>query len=146
MRYGMMIELEKCVGCMACVSACKEQWDTGPGASRDWVYTYEHGRRGENLGITFYPGLCMHCEDHPCTRDCPTGATYRNEKGVVVVNPEVCIGCGNCVSGCAYGARSYDLRRPGRSRGRPREADPAIRSEAARYRRGEPGSQGLLFR
>ncbi len=108
MRYGMMIELEKCVGCMACVSACKEQWDTGPGASRDWVYTYEHGRRGENLGITFYPGLCMHCEDHPCTRDCPTGATYRNEEGVVVVNPEVCIGCGNCVSGCAYGARSYD--------------------------------------
>lgn len=108
MRYGMMIELEKCIGCMACVSACKEQWDSGPGAARDWVYTYEHGRRGEDLGITFYPGLCMHCEDHPCTRDCPTGATYRNEEGVVVVNPDVCIGCGNCVSTCAYGARSFD--------------------------------------
>jgi len=108
MRYGMMIELEKCVGCLACVSACKEQWDTGPGAARDWVYTYEHGRRGEDLGITFYPGLCMQCEDRPCTRDCPTGATYRNENGVVVVNPDVCIGCGNCVSGCAYGARRFD--------------------------------------
>lgn len=108
MRYGMMIELEKCVGCMACVSACKQKWATGPGAARDWVYTYEHGRREEDLGITFYPGLCMHCEEHPCTRDCPTGATYRNENGVVVVDPDVCIGCGSCVSACAYGARSFD--------------------------------------
>ncbi len=108
MRYGMMIELEKCIGCFACVSACKEQWDSGPQAERNWVYTYEHGRRDRDLGISFYPGLCMHCKQHPCTVDCPSGATYRDENGVVVVDPNICIGCGNCLSNCAYGARKYD--------------------------------------
>lgn len=110
-RYAMLIEAEKCVGCMACVSACAEQWDTGPGAARDWVHTFEHGTRGQDLGITFYPGLCMHCAQHPCTADCPVGATWMNDRGVVVVDPRLCIGCGNCVSTCAYGARHFDPRK-----------------------------------
>jgi Fe-S-cluster-containing dehydrogenase component len=109
MRYGMMIELDKCIGCMACVSSCKERWDSGPNAARDWVRTYEHGTRGQDLDITFYPGLCNQCADHPCTTDCPTDATFVDARtGVVVVDPEVCIGCGNCVSMCPYGARSPD--------------------------------------
>ncbi|MBI5549332.1 MAG: cytochrome b/b6 domain-containing protein [Deltaproteobacteria bacterium] len=108
MRHSMMIDLEKCVGCMACVSSCKQRWGTGPGAARDWVHTFEHGTRGKDLSLTFYPGLCMQCEQHPCTLDCPTGATFVNAQGVVVVDPDVCIGCGNCISGCAYGARHAD--------------------------------------
>jgi len=104
----MMIDLDRCIGCLACVSVCKERWDTGPGGARDWVYEYEHGRRGVDLGVTFYPGLCMQCEQHPCTEDCPTGATFMDERGVVVVDPDVCIGCANCVSTCAYGARHPD--------------------------------------
>jgi formate dehydrogenase gamma subunit len=104
----MMIDLTKCVGCRACVSACKEQWDSGPGAARDWVHTYETGARGRDLAVTFYPGLCMQCAEHPCTTDCPTGATYMNAQGVVVVDPDVCIGCGNCISNCPYGARHFD--------------------------------------
>jgi formate dehydrogenase gamma subunit len=111
MRYGMMIELDRCVGCQACVSACKERWDSGPGAARDWVMEIEHGRRGSDLGLTFYPGLCNHCDDHPCTDGCPTEATYMNEHGVVVVDPDVCIGCGNCISLCPYGARHTDARK-----------------------------------
>lgn len=109
MRYGMMIELDKCVGCLACVSACKERWDSGRDAARDWVNQFEHGsREAGDLDITFYPGLCMQCEDHPCTLDCPTGATYADENGVVIVDKDVCIGCGNCVPMCPYGARSPD--------------------------------------
>lgn len=109
MRYGMMIELDKCVGCLACVSACKERWDSGPGAARDWVATFEHGSREKrDLGVVFYPGLCNQCEDHPCTLDCPTGATFANENGVVLVDPQICIGCGNCVPMCPYGARTPD--------------------------------------
>ncbi|MEI7893584.1 MAG: 4Fe-4S dicluster domain-containing protein [Myxococcales bacterium] len=104
MRLGMLIELDRCVGCLACVSSCKERWDTGPGAARDWVVTFEHQR----LGLTFYPGLCMQCSDHPCTTECPTGATYRRNDGIVVVDPDVCIGCGNCISLCPYGARRID--------------------------------------
>jgi sulfite dehydrogenase (quinone) subunit SoeB len=107
-RYAMMIDLERCVGCAACVTACVEQWDSGEGAARCWVHTLEHGARGQDLGLTFYPGQCMQCEDHPCTADCPTGATFMDDRGVVVVEPGVCVGCGNCVSTCVYGARSYD--------------------------------------
>lgn len=108
MRYAMLIDLGECVGCQACVTSCKEQWDTGPGAARSWVRSIESGTRGEDLAMTFYPGLCMQCEAHPCTNDCPTGATWMNDNGVVVVDPAVCIGCGSCVSNCPYGARQVD--------------------------------------
>ncbi|MCP4679623.1 MAG: 4Fe-4S ferredoxin [Deltaproteobacteria bacterium] len=109
MRRAMMIDLDKCVGCQACVTSCKERWDSGPGAARNWVHEYENEGNEGVLGITFYPGLCMQCKDHPCTEDCPTGATYMDEKtGIVMVDPDVCIGCGNCVSMCAYGARNVD--------------------------------------
>ena len=109
MRHAMSIDLELCIGCKACVSACKEQWDSGPGAARDWVSTIESGKRGQDLAVSFYPGLCMQCEEHPCTVDCPTGATYADPKtGVVMVDAGVCIGCGNCVSSCPYGARHVD--------------------------------------
>ena len=108
MRRAMMIDLDLCVGCKACVTACKELWDSGPGAARDWVHEYEGGSREQGLALTFYPGVCMQCEDHPCTTDCPTGATYMAEDGVVVVDPNVCIGCGNCVSTCVYDARRLD--------------------------------------
>jgi sulfite dehydrogenase (quinone) subunit SoeB len=111
MRHAMFIDLEKCVGCQACVSACKQQWGSGPGAARCWVHTFEQGQRGKDLSITFYPGLCMQCEQHPCTEDCPSGATYVNDKGVVVVDADLCIGCGNCISGCAYGARHVDAEK-----------------------------------
>jgi len=108
MRHAMMIDLDLCVGCQACVSACKEQWDTGPGGARDWVHTFETGTREKDLAVTFFPGLCMQCEAHPCTVDCPTGATRVDANGVVVVDADVCIGCGNCVSTCPYGARHVD--------------------------------------
>jgi len=108
MRHAMMIDLDLCVGCRACTSACKEQWDSGPGSARNWVRTLETGRRGEDLAVTFYAGLCMQCEDAPCTRACPTGATHVNENGVVVVDADVCIGCGSCVGACPYGARTID--------------------------------------
>jgi formate dehydrogenase gamma subunit len=111
MRHAMLVDLDLCVGCKACLSACKEQWDTGPGGARDWVDTFETGRRGEDLGLTFYPGLCMQCEEHPCTTDCPTGATRVDGNGVVVVDADVCIGCGNCISSCPYGARHVDAEK-----------------------------------
>ncbi len=90
MRLAMSIDLDRCVGCQACVSACKEQWDSGPGAARDWVRTFESGTRGKDLAVSFYPGLCMQCEDHPCTADCPSGATYVDARtGVVLVDAQL---------------------------------------------------------
>jgi formate dehydrogenase gamma subunit len=107
----MMIELDKCIGCQACVTACKARWKTAPEARRDWVLTIEHDDPTRGVGITFYPGLCNQCADHPCTSDCPTGATFVDGNGVVVVDPDLCIGCGNCVPMCPYSARSADGRK-----------------------------------
>lgn len=107
-RYSMMIDLDECVGCQACVTSCRERWDSGAGAGRNWVRTFESGTRGEDLAVTFYPGLCMQCESHPCTLECPTGATFLDSYGVCVVDSDLCIGCGNCVDACPYGARSVD--------------------------------------
>ena len=98
---------DPCAGCQACVTACKERWDSGPGAARDWVIELEHGRRGVDLGLTFFPGLCNHCDDHPCTAECPTGATWANAQGVVVVDPDICIGCGYCFYACPFGAPQF---------------------------------------
>jgi formate dehydrogenase gamma subunit len=109
MRLAMAIDLDRCIGCKACVSACKEQWDSGPGAARCWVDSFEGGTRERGLTLSFYPGVCMQCEDHPCTTDCPTGATAVDPRtGVVMVDADACIGCANCIPCCPYGARSYD--------------------------------------
>ncbi|HYG67404.1 MAG TPA: 4Fe-4S dicluster domain-containing protein, partial [Anaeromyxobacteraceae bacterium] len=108
----MLVDLDRCIGCQACVSACqaaKGGWDRGPTAARNWVATLETGTRAAgDLAVTFYPGLCMQCEAHPCTLACPTGATSVDANGVVVVDRDLCIGCGSCVAACPYGARRVD--------------------------------------
>jgi len=123
-KLGLVIDLDICVGCHACATSCKE-WNasgySGPltdsdpyGANPDgvWfnrVHTYEvKGSAGDSLTVNF-PRSCLHCDDAPCVTVCPTGASFkRAEDGIVLVNPDTCIGCKLCSWACPYGAREYD--------------------------------------
>ena len=104
-RYGMLIVLRRCIGCHACSVACKSEFDVPLGSTRSWVEYTEKGTY-PNVKRSFLPRLCNHCTHPPCVDVCPVGATWkREEDGIVVVDPELCIGCGYCVLACPYDAR-----------------------------------------
>jgi Fe-S-cluster-containing dehydrogenase component len=122
-KLGLVIDLDTCVGCHACAVSCKE-WNTGGyfapltdhnpydedafGVWLNRVHSYEAGDGADGLTVNF-PRSCLHCEDAACVTVCPTGASYkRAEDGIVLVNPDTCIGCKLCSWACPYGAREYD--------------------------------------
>ncbi|MFQ6017801.1 MAG: sulfate reduction electron transfer complex DsrMKJOP subunit DsrO [Kiloniellaceae bacterium] len=104
-RYGMVIDLRKCTGCQACSIACKAEFDVPLGNFRSWVEYVEKGTY-PNVSRNFVPRLCNQCNHPPCVSVCPTGATWkREEDGIVVVDPDICIGCKYCIQACPYNAR-----------------------------------------
>ena len=104
-RYGMLIDLRRCIGCHACSVACKSEFDVPLGSTRSWVEYIEKGTYPE-VKRSFLPRLCNHCTHPPCVDVCPAAATWkREEDGIVVVDSDLCIGCGYCVLACPYDAR-----------------------------------------
>ena len=123
-KLGLVIDLDTCVGCQACVVNCKE-WNTGgygaplsdqnpygsdpTGAWLNRVHGFE-ASQGEQSRMIHFPRSCLHCSDAACVTVCPTGASYkRTEDGIVLVDESMCIGCGLCAWACPYGARELDL-------------------------------------
>jgi Fe-S-cluster-containing dehydrogenase component len=124
MKLGLAIDIDACVGCHACATACKEwngaslmaggapDYDAyGAQPSGVWfnrVRHYEAGDYPANRTLNV-PMSCMHCEDADCVTVCPTGASYkRAEDGIVLIDPEKCMGCNYCAWACPYGARELD--------------------------------------
>lgn len=104
-RYAMVIDLRRCIGCDACMVACKAEFDVPLGVFRTWV-PYKVVGTYPNVKKQFLPRLCNHCDDPPCVRACPVGATYKVEDGgFVLQNYERCIGCKACMASCPYNAR-----------------------------------------
>ncbi len=103
-RYGMVIDVRRCIGCHACSVACKAENAVPPGVWRTWVKIGEKGRY-PNVGVSFLPLLCNNCESPICIRNCPTQATYQREDGIVMVDPHRCIGCKYCIASCPYDVR-----------------------------------------
>jgi len=104
MRYAMAIDTKKCVGCSDCVVACQIENDVPHGFCRDWIVEKVVGTYPE-LSMEIRSERCNHCENAPCVRCCPTGASYIAEGGVVLVEAAKCIGCGACIESCPYDAR-----------------------------------------
>ncbi|MDH5445734.1 MAG: 4Fe-4S dicluster domain-containing protein [Gammaproteobacteria bacterium] len=122
-QLALVIDLNVCVGCHACVTSCKEWNTSGPAGSMcddnpygqdptgtffNRVQTYEIGEFPTTETLHF-PKSCLHCEDPPCVPVCPTGASYkREEDGIVLVDYDKCIGCRYCSWACPYGVREID--------------------------------------
>ena len=105
-RYGMVIDLKFCIGCNSCTMACKAAHGTQPGVFWNKVLEKESGKY-PNVTRLFIPILCNHCQKPLCETVCPTGATHKNEDGLVLVDYDNCIGCKACITACPYEARTY---------------------------------------
>jgi tetrathionate reductase subunit B len=105
-RYVMVIDGRACLNCQACTVACKAENNVPVGDSRNWVRETEQGRYPD-VSVQMEPGQCMQCANPPCVRVCPTGASYIDRDGLVLVNPANCIGCRYCMEACPYDARYF---------------------------------------
>lgn len=103
-RYGMVIDLKKCVGCNACVVACKAEHNSPNDIMHTQVLEKEIGEFPQSNRL-FVPVLCNHCENPICCEVCPSEATYQRDDGVVVIDYKKCIGCCACIENCPYRVR-----------------------------------------
>jgi Fe-S-cluster-containing dehydrogenase component len=129
--YGYGLDISRCIGCRRCVHACIEENNQSRDPEIQWIRVLEFERssalRGINLeegnpyyeheevpdeGKFYIPISCMQCEDSPCTNVCPTGATWTEPDGIVVVDYDWCIGCRYCMAACPYGARHFNWGEP----------------------------------
>lgn len=132
-RWAMVMDLRRCIGCRACTVACKSENNVSLGRFRAVIQekttgTFPDTKKG------FLPLMCNHCEGNkkdgvpPCVKICPEfpgkrakyktpdgktiryrkGATYKRPDGMILIDKDVCIGCGKCIDACPYGVRSFD--------------------------------------
>jgi tetrathionate reductase subunit B len=132
-RWGMVMDMRKCIGCRACTVAGKSENGVSLGRFRTVIQEKTFGTF-PNTGKAFLPIMCNHCEGNekdkipPCVKACPEypgermtyllpdgkkiryrgGATYKRPDGLILIDKELCIGCGKCIDACPYGVRSFD--------------------------------------
>jgi len=120
-KWAMVIDLDKCTGCGACMVACKvennvpiaDPVEAQSGRVMFWMdmmTTYEGDY--PNTSMRRAPKPCFHCDDPPCTLVCPVGATYRNPEGLVAQIYHRCIGCRYCMAACPFTAKVYNWYEP----------------------------------
>ena len=120
-KWGMVVDLDKCTGCQACVIACQAE-NNIPINTKDYFLqrrAYEWIRierywEGEypNVKARFMPVLCQHCENAPCEPVCPVYATYHNEEGLNVQVYNRCVGTRYCINNCPYQVRMFNYWHP----------------------------------
>ena len=110
-RWGLLVDTNKCTpSCTACVTACNTEHalvnNNRPKTDAQWIRKVEIKDK-TNGKQSSLPVLCQHCDEPPCVDVCPTGASFKREDGIVLVNKHTCIGCRYCMMACPYKARSF---------------------------------------
>ncbi len=126
----MIADLNRCVGCQTCTSACKHTNATPPSVQWRQVLDIEGGEYPD-VKRTFVPVGCMHCEDPPCMHVCPSTATRQRSDGIVTIDYDICIGCAYCAVACPYQAR-FKIDKPLMAYGSPEMKHEAQREDPAR--------------
>lgn len=127
-RWGMVIDLDKCTACQACVVACKQENNVPFGHLDDVTKARAEPHRDHDIywmrvltnakgeypkpEIEFIPRPCQHCDNPPCVPVCPVEATYKSEEGPVLQRYDRCIGCRYCMVACPYGVRNFTWHEP----------------------------------
>jgi molybdopterin-containing oxidoreductase family iron-sulfur binding subunit len=127
-EFAYALDLSRCVGCRRCVYACAEENNQSRNPQLHWIKVlsmekekgvdlahanpyYEPAQVPED-GHFYVPVSCQQCRNAPCTKVCPTGATWTEPDGIVVIDYDWCIGCRYCMAACPYGARRFNWAEP----------------------------------
>ncbi len=105
-RWGMVIDLKKCIGCYSCMIACKQEHYLPPGVFWNRLVIGEIGEFPQVRRKT-YAVQCNHCQEAACVNVCPSGASSRRKDGIVTIDAKKCTGCQYCLIACPYQQRTF---------------------------------------
>ncbi|MDH5398937.1 MAG: 4Fe-4S dicluster domain-containing protein [Cyclobacteriaceae bacterium] len=111
-KFVMVIDLGKCNNARKCIEGCQKGHNLD--TSQEWMTV--HLRKDNHQSEPYwFPKPCYHCDNPPCVKVCPVGATYKRSDGCVLVDVNRCIGCKFCMSACPYSARVFNWEPPPKS-------------------------------